>query len=347
MIQRHRNRCARRPVLLLLLLGLGLAGPAQAGDGAIEINEARALAGGINSDTVTDPPGYPVVISEPGSYVLTGNLNVDASTIAIQIIASDVTVDFNGFGIFGPGTSGGGNGVFASGIRSSILNGFVRGVGDEGIRVFFDSRVERMAVSGCGGAGISAGSGSLVIANRVSENQGGGLVLDPEAGFVENVMTVNTGGPAVDGGKSLGGNLCDGQPCTSPPRRRFYLTKTTTHNGADALTACAPGFHMASLWEIWDPSALDYDTVLGQTTADSGEGPPANEEGWVRTGSTTSGPSTPGRENCLAWTSSNAGDQGTATGLPNDWGVSAQVASPWVGLLAPCDFSTAVWCAAD
>ena len=35
--------------------------------------------------------------------------------------------------------------------------------------------------------------------------------------------------------------------------RKFYLTKTE-HNGAQALSACAPGYHMASLWEIHDPT---------------------------------------------------------------------------------------------
>ena len=38
--------------------------------------------------------------------------------------------------------------------------------------------------------------------------------------------------------------------------RKFYLTQTT-HNGAQALSACAPGYHMASLWEINEPRTYD------------------------------------------------------------------------------------------
>ena len=64
--------------------------------------------------------------------------------------------------------------------------------------------------------------------------------------------------------------------------RAFYLT-TTTHTGAQATTACAAGFHMASLWEIFDPSNLRYDATVGATADDSGAGPPFLG-GWVRTG---------------------------------------------------------------
>src|SRR5262245_7913813 len=48
----------------------------------------------------------------------------------------------------------------------------------------------------------------------------------------------------------------------TPPR--FYLS-TDTFDGAHALAACSQGFHMASLWEIFDPTNLKYDTTLGQT----------------------------------------------------------------------------------
>ena len=46
--------------------------------------------------------------------------------------------------------------------------------------------------------------------------------------------------------------------------RKFYLTQAL-HNGAQALSACAQGYHMASLWEIHDTSNLRYDTDLGLT----------------------------------------------------------------------------------
>jgi hypothetical protein len=83
--------------------------------------------------------------------------------------------------------------------------------------------------------------------------------------------------------------------------RGYYLT-TTLHNGAQATTACAAGFHMASLWEMFDTSNLKYETGLGFTRPDSGFGPPLSL-GWVRTGGNASFSTTPGFANCNAWTS--------------------------------------------
>ncbi|MFX1355393.1 MAG: hypothetical protein ACFFGP_15680, partial [Promethearchaeota archaeon] len=60
---------------------------------------------------------------------------------------------------------------------------------------------------------------------------------------------------------------------TSALMRQYYLTDTPTgFTGADADTACAAGYHMASLYEILDTSNLKYNTDLGQTREDSGEG---------------------------------------------------------------------------
>ncbi len=56
--------------------------------------------------------------------------------------------------------------------------------------------------------------------------------------------------------------------------RKFYLTGSPV-DGAAASGACATGYHMASLWEIFDPSGLDYNTSLGMTLEDSAQGPPS------------------------------------------------------------------------
>jgi len=56
-------------IALVTLLG----GPALAVDGVIEINQARANAGGV---TLSDGPGFPVTIDHNGSYRLTSDLTV-------------------------------------------------------------------------------------------------------------------------------------------------------------------------------------------------------------------------------------------------------------------------------
>ena len=94
--------------------------------------------------------------------------------------------------------------------------------------------------------------------------------------------------------------------------RQFYLTKTN-HTGAEALTACDVGYHMASMWEIFDPTTLRYNTELGVTRDDSGFGPPSEVIGWIRTGNESSVNVT--RPNCNSWTQSNVLALGTTVSL--------------------------------
>src|SRR5262249_42610344 len=103
------------------------------------------------------------------------------------------------------------------------------------------------------------------------------------------------------------------QNATAP--RRFYLTPTASFDGSHAPTACAVGFHMANLFEIFDTTNLQYDKNLGFTTADMGEGPPdaANGVGigWMRTGGTPDSDTIPGVGNCAAYTSAGTLHFGT------------------------------------
>jgi hypothetical protein len=130
--------------------------------------------------------------------------------------------------------------------------------------------------------------------------------------------------------------------------RKFYLTQTS-HIGDQVLTACAAGYHMASLWEIHDPSNLRYDTQLGTTKADSGFGPP-NFFGWIRTGNIPGGVGfglETGQANCGAWTSPGInGPRGTIASL--GWSTSfLDLPSPWVAVTAGCEFPFRVWCVQD
>src|SRR5437660_10259917 len=88
-----------------------------------------------------DTPGFPVTISQPGSYRLSSNLTVpDANTTAILITSDNVTLDLNGFSIMGPvfclhstppgqifrcGPVGFGVGVSSTGSGTTVLNGHV------------------------------------------------------------------------------------------------------------------------------------------------------------------------------------------------------------------------------
>jgi hypothetical protein len=79
--------------LAACLAAFGVAGAAlPAAAGGIELNDAAAS---IGIDPM-DAPGYPIQISEPGRYHLTGDLHVPPGSAGIEISASNVLIDFAG-----------------------------------------------------------------------------------------------------------------------------------------------------------------------------------------------------------------------------------------------------------
>ena len=148
-----------------------------------------------------------------------------------------------------------------------------------------------------------------------------------------------TGKSAAAAGRGASGEMPLAQ---SSGMRQFYLT-LLAEPGADAPTACAQGYHFASLWELTDPSNLKYNTSLGLTLADSGQGPP-QWIGWVRTGYAANTSGAAGRANCDGWTSSDALDYGTFATLPADWTGGVQDMGVWNVSTSICSGIRQVWC---
>ena len=140
---------------------------------------------------------------------------------------------------------------------------------------------------------------------------------------------------------------CGGGICTV--KKRFYFTKKEFDGGA-ALESCEPGFHMASLWEIFDTSSLAYDFRLGLVESDSGMGVQSNRSGWVRTGAFSNGELSAGYANCSAYTSDSDQQIGTIARLNlRQWDLErdqSQVA-PWFGTQRACNEPFGVWCVED
>jgi hypothetical protein len=139
---------------------------------------------------------------------------------------------------------------------------------------------------------------------------------------------------------------------SSAGMRQFYLT-ATSYNGAEAdgtdgngAGVCASGYHFASLWEILDPSNLKYNITLGSTLQDSGQGPPSNMDGWVRTGYASDYSGVPGWTNCSAWTNSSTAQEGTWVMLSRDW-TTGQDIHVWEADYDTCANDKKVWCVED
>ena len=175
-------RCSSYLIFRAIFGATLLASSSLAADGVREINQARALAGGVTPD---DQPGFPVTLSDSGSYLLTGNLTVDEpETTAIEITVSNVRLDLNGFALQGParcqsgidgsvncGPSGDeGDGIKVGAppgsppvIGGSIQNGSVSGMGHSGIRVSgFGLTISGVAATQNASIGINHEEGSAL-----------------------------------------------------------------------------------------------------------------------------------------------------------------------------------------
>lgn len=152
-------------IAIFALLG---AAATQAADGVIEINQAAVEAAG----------GFPYVITQPGSYVLTGNLTVDAdNTDAIQVRAEHVHIDLNGFVIQGNDTNGYGVTTFDAESNAHTPNVVVRNgtVRDWVYGVFIDVG-QVINVRGHSNINGIRGFGATVTGCTASDNTVDGIV---------------------------------------------------------------------------------------------------------------------------------------------------------------------------
>ncbi len=143
---------------IILLLLISISGLTHAANGVFVINDVCVNFGCFTGDA----NGYPVTITQPGSYILTSNLTSTSETVGIiEIQASNVTLDLNGFAIIGPKTctgsgvslnctlpSMGADGIIASGTINNITvkNGSVRGF-EDGVAIITGSYFENQIMN--------------------------------------------------------------------------------------------------------------------------------------------------------------------------------------------------------
>ena len=201
---------------------LVLAGPVRAGDVKL----------------LKQPQSFPLIISEPGSYRLKSNIVVpDAATTAIQLDADGVTIDLNGYSISGPtvcsGTpvtscapSGAGSGILGgSGGRDvTIVNGTVRGMGNDGIAVAERPRIEKVRLISNGNNGIVANGNAIVDGVVTQQNGNNGIALG-----TSSVVTHNT----AFGNGGTGINVADWSVVTD------NTASFNGYGGVSCLTSCS------------------------------------------------------------------------------------------------------------
>jgi hypothetical protein len=186
------------------------------------------------------------VINKPGSYVLSRNIvNSRAGANSVQVTASNVTIDLQGFEIMST-TSSTGDGIDAAGQSNVVIrNGIITGCGGPAIIAGNNANISGITASANSsaagaGASIQAGNGSQIVSNTVTSSGAGGISCgvgcfvrnnvvqlntgvgisfdDDTGGYLGNLLQNNDGNSAgttgqVSGGASLGQNLCNGVAC--------------------------------------------------------------------------------------------------------------------------------------
>jgi hypothetical protein len=150
------------------------------------------------AQTAIGPKGtsFPITITQPGSYKLSGNLVVPAGTAGIIVNAPNVTIDLNGFTISGPVTcsetgscnaaSTTSHGVYLMRSNAVLRNGTVMGFSGSGVALSSgEATIEDLTVAHNTDYGIVGGSSTYpTIAHRVRAR------LNKLGGFQVSGMTL-------------------------------------------------------------------------------------------------------------------------------------------------------------
>jgi parallel beta-helix repeat protein len=150
----------------------------------------------INATNTPGDASNHFIINQPGSYFLTGNLDVTKAT-GIRVNAAGVTVDLNGSQI-SRSSGGGGDGIFITTIshRCTVKNGsvtdFAQGINCQTTAargcVFRD-----LVAANCTNIGIRAGEGAVVDSCRAHDCSGVAGILTANAGTLLNCTAVGNG----------------------------------------------------------------------------------------------------------------------------------------------------------
>lgn len=158
------------------------AGPITGSFKSLDEVEPRTAINAANTPGDNDWSPSLFRITQPGSYYLTGNLTGAAGKHGIEIAASGVTLDLNGFQLLGVPGSLDGVTISLEGLRLiAVVNGTLRNWGGTGVALGALSgatggRIEGVHSSDNGGQGIFAGQGSAVTNCSTSYNGSVGIL---------------------------------------------------------------------------------------------------------------------------------------------------------------------------
>ncbi len=163
----------------------------------------------INATNTPGDATATYIISQPGSYYLTGNISVNGARRGILITASQVSIDLNGFQITDtPGDFVGAQAAIAGTgnlEQVTVTNGAIAGFfSGQGIALgsVTQARVERVSVVDTSGFGINCGDRAQIISCSVSWAGAAGISCGSSS-IVQFCTSSNNGGNGISVGSDV------------------------------------------------------------------------------------------------------------------------------------------------
>lgn len=193
------------------------------------------------------PGGFPIVISQPGSYFLTQPILGEAGKDGIQITTSAVTLDLNGFTVGG-------------------VPGSLKGVHVTCSAACYLIEIHGGNVALWGGDGIDMGlaAGGEIADLYVAGNAGNGVLMSH--GWVMNSRVQGNGGSGIVGvdlfmqGNNSSGNGGDGISLSDS--NGVITDNYTVYNGGDGISVSATGVLVVNNVAAFN-SGSNYNIVPG------------------------------------------------------------------------------------
>ena len=190
----------------------------------------------------------PYIITNAGSYYLTGNLTGIPGTNGIIVLTNNVTIDLNGFTLSGVVGSGDGINVGNDGDLGSfattnftVINGVVQRWGRHGIHAgeTYSGRFEQLQVTANVNYGIVAGKNSIVLRCAAQSNGGTGIGTDGPRTLLDSCVAFANGWDGIRlGNGSRAVNCISGQNSQSgflAFTESTVLNSTAQNNGNSGI----------------------------------------------------------------------------------------------------------------
>lgn len=199
----------------------------------------------VEPRTPLSPEDVPIVIAQPGSYFLTGNLRGGgAGATAITVLAENVTIDMRGFEI-GPSEVGAFNrGIEVEGDNVQIANGTIRGCLDSGIYAVLgdDGNFENLRLVGNAGFGLITTRDATIRRCIALSNTLAGLRCDSTA-VIEGCRAQSNGGVGIQVGARSSVSAC---VSTQNGAAGYLGGDTSSISNCTAQGNAGPGFSFAA-----------------------------------------------------------------------------------------------------